>query len=200
MLSLVETNYTDADSELLEDGDFCGHQPRKISVLECVHDGVVVPGPYYESSTGTKLYNVQNSVTESTSTRGSTTPELEQQANQQNQHHQQQQQPSQALDRAEQDANSETVGSNSGQSVSGLPSSMSDAGNHTHGAHVCPSGEKVSRTNLYIKGLPDSFSDEKLWNLPPDQAQIKSVKAATDDDGKCRGKCGLIGQILIRLI
>lgn len=47
--------------------------------------------------------------------------------------------------------------------------------------------EKMSRTNLYIKGLPDSFNDEKLWNLPPDPEQIKSVKAATDDDCKCRG-------------
>ncbi|CAL8077049.1 unnamed protein product [Calicophoron daubneyi] len=47
--------------------------------------------------------------------------------------------------------------------------------------------EKMSRTNLYIKGLPDSFNDDKLWSLPPDQTQIKSVKAATDDDSKCRG-------------
>ncbi|CAH8481383.1 unnamed protein product [Dicrocoelium dendriticum] len=47
--------------------------------------------------------------------------------------------------------------------------------------------EKMSRTNLYIKGLPDSFNDEKLWNLPPDPVQIKSVKAATDEDCKCRG-------------
>ncbi|OON22425.1 hypothetical protein X801_01674, partial [Opisthorchis viverrini] len=45
----------------------------------------------------------------------------------------------------------------------------------------------MSRTNLYIKGLPDSFNDDKLWNLPPQSDQIKSVKAATDDDGKCRG-------------
>ncbi|VDP67676.1 unnamed protein product [Schistosoma mattheei] len=48
--------------------------------------------------------------------------------------------------------------------------------------------EKMSRTNLYIKGLPENFDDEQLWQLPPDQTKIKSVKAATDEDTKCRGK------------
>ncbi|CAH8288846.1 unnamed protein product, partial [Schistosoma turkestanicum] len=47
--------------------------------------------------------------------------------------------------------------------------------------------EKMSRTNLYIKGLPENFDDEQLWQLPPDQTKIKSVKAATDEDTKCRG-------------
>ncbi|KAH9587162.1 hypothetical protein MS3_00005000 [Schistosoma haematobium] len=46
--------------------------------------------------------------------------------------------------------------------------------------------EKMSRTNLYIKGLPENFDDEQLWQLPPDQTKIKSVKAATDEDTKCR--------------
>ncbi|VDP95690.1 unnamed protein product [Echinostoma caproni] len=203
MLSLVETAYTDPDSELLEDGDFCGHQPRKISVLECVHDGVVVPGPYYESGTSTKLYNVQNGAIESTNTRESSTPDSE--------HHQQQQQPQQQHTKQQQRTNSgrlesgtneededededEPTASELGQSTTEIISSSS--ANHNHGIHVCPSGEKVSRTNLYIKGLPDSFSDEKLWNLPPDQCQIKSVKAATDDEGKCRGKLILLGKCL----
>ncbi|VEL34330.1 unnamed protein product [Protopolystoma xenopodis] len=48
-------------------------------------------------------------------------------------------------------------------------------------------GERMSRTNLYIKGLPDNFSDDRLWGLVPDPAQVRSVKAATEEDEKCRG-------------
>ncbi|VDQ00420.1 unnamed protein product [Trichobilharzia regenti] len=65
--------------------------------------------------------------------------------------------------------------------------------NHSHSSHQHHNSnggvvEKMSRTNLYIKGLPENFDDDQLWQLPPDQTKIKSVKAATDEDTKCRGK------------
>ncbi|KAG5445257.1 RNA-binding motif, single-stranded-interacting protein 2 [Clonorchis sinensis] len=91
----------------------------------------------------------------------------------------------------------ETVNYSGKYSPSGTHSAENSVSDNDAKSHpsVCVNGvlpnafpvEKMSRTNLYIKGLPDSFNDDKLWNLPPQSDQIKSVKAATDDDGKCRG-------------
>ncbi|KAK4471824.1 hypothetical protein MN116_005217 [Schistosoma mekongi] len=58
---------------------------------------------------------------------------------------------------------------------------------HHQNGNVGGGVEKMSRTNLYIKGLPVNFDDNLLRQLPPDQTKIKSVKAATDEDTKCRG-------------
>ena len=50
-----------------------------------------------------------------------------------------------------------------------------------------PMFERQSKTNLYIKGLPENFNDESLESLVPDKTKIKSLKAALEDDFKCKG-------------
>ncbi|KAL3318180.1 hypothetical protein Ciccas_003161 [Cichlidogyrus casuarinus] len=55
-------------------------------------------------------------------------------------------------------------------------------------ATPCPSlsglqvPEKISRTNLYIKGLSEDFTDDRLWDLVPHKDHVKRHFAAHNDD------------------
>lgn len=41
-----------------------------------------------------------------------------------------------------------------------------------------------SRTNLYIRGLPKSMSENDLVSLVPDASAIRSVKLVVNNDGE----------------
>ncbi|KAF6768087.1 hypothetical protein AHF37_09328 [Paragonimus kellicotti] len=162
-----ESSFGEKGSELMTDPDLCGQPPTKLTIR--MNSPESVTGPYFDPMVNAYQMDTLNH----------------------NCHHPSPP-PAQALTQSTRTSlveHSLELSSNemSGSSLnSGLLST-------TGSSHITPnstaqiSTEKMSRTNLYIKGLPDSFNDEKLWNLPPESTQIKSVKAATDDDGKCRG-------------
>lgn len=53
-----------------------------------------------------------------------------------------------------------------------------------------PNPENLSKTNLYIRGLPSSTTDEDLYNMCAKYGTILSTKAIFDKTtGCCKGKC-----------
>nr|VZH90316.1 unnamed protein product [Spirometra erinaceieuropaei] len=53
--------------------------------------------------------------------------------------------------------------------------------------HMMRSKRHSSRTNLYIRGLPKSMSENDLINLVPDASAIRSVKLVVNNDGEGYG-------------
>ncbi|KAA3680676.1 uncharacterized protein DEA37_0009791 [Paragonimus westermani] len=162
-----ESSFGEKGSELMTDSELCGQPPTKLTIR--MNSPESVTGPYFDPMVNTYPIETLNH----------------------NGHHPSPP-PAPAI---MQGATSSLVDHSLELSSSEMSGSSLNGGllSTTGSSHVTPnttaqiSTEKMSRTNLYIKGLPDSFNDEKLWNLPPECTQIKSVKAATDDDGKCRG-------------
>lgn len=57
-----------------------------------------------------------------------------------------------------------------------------------NGNGAAQAGETLSKTNLYIRGLPPTMSDEDLYNLCAQYGKISSTKAILDkNSGTCKG-------------
>ncbi|CAH8535382.1 unnamed protein product [Dicrocoelium dendriticum] len=61
------------------------------------------------------------------------------------------------------------------------------ASTHSTTSTVIRQKKHSSKTNLYIRGLPNIFTEEELQNLAPDRDLIRSVKLITGSEGESYG-------------
>lgn len=55
-------------------------------------------------------------------------------------------------------------------------------------SHAAPTAANLSKTNLYIRGLQSSTTDQDLFNLCSRYGEISSTKAILDpNSGTCKG-------------
>lgn len=80
------------------------------------------------------------------------------------------------------------LGNGSGSRDDRLASSPLHSGSSYSPMHSSHAGEKLSKTNLYIRGLPSNTTDDDLVNMCKQYGAIISTKAILDKDtNKCKG-------------